>query len=128
MSKAKNNDAHYPPRATPPNTTSVHIHKARPERLRTTGLHAIADTSKVFGGITPVALQCVNERLAVASSTAPWCNSTTPRTYYGPELSIAPARTDIGRANHLPSRSGELLFYRDGRVTTLDGQTVSVSP
>lgn len=122
MTKAKNNDGRHPPRTTAKNTTDVHIHKPRPQKLRTTGLHAIADTAKTYGRIaSPAAVQRANERLAIATSTVPWCNSTTPRNYRAPELSAVPARAPVDRSNELPSRIGALLFYRDGRVTTLDG-------
>ena len=65
--------------------------------------------------------------VAIATSTAPWCNSTTPRNYRAPELSSPPTRP-IGRAHQLPSRIGAHLFYPDGRVTTLDGHPVKAAP
>lgn len=125
MSARPPHEVARPPRATAPDATSVHIHKPRPEQLRSAGLHAIADSAKAYGSKTSAAArQRANERLAVATSTAPWRNSTTPRNYVAPELSSPPARTNIGRAHQLPSRMGAHLFHPDGRVTTLDGRTV----
>ena len=129
MSKPKNNEVRRPPRTAPPNATNVHLHQPRPEKLRTAGLHAIADTAKSYGSrASTTAQQHTNERLAIVTSTVPWCNSTTPRNYAGAELTRPPARTNIGHAHQLPSRIGAHLFHPCGRVTTLDGQTVKAAP
>lgn len=128
MAKTKNNEVRRPG-TTPPNTTNVHLHQARSATPRAAGLQSIAATSKIFAD-TPSAVvqqQRANERLAIATSRAPWCNSTTPRDYRAPELARSPARTNIGHAHQLPSRIGAHLFHPDGRVTTLDGQTVKAA-
>ena len=111
MTKPRNNDVYRPPSTTPPNTTGVHLHQAPAEKLRTNGLHAINTAAKSYGRKSSV----------VAAST-------TTRNYAGTELTRPPARTNIGHAAQLPSRIGAHLFHPCGRVTTLDGQTVSVSP
>ncbi len=118
MTKPRNNDVYRPPSTTPPNTTGVHLHQAPAEKLRTNGLHAINTAAKSYS----------RKSSAVAASTTPWRNSTTTRNYAGTELTRPPARTNIGHAAQLPSRIGAHLFHPCGRVTTLDGQTVSVSP
>ena len=129
MTRRLNNEVRRPS-TTPSNTTNVHLHQARSATPRTAGLQSIAATSKVFGDIPSALVQQhrANERLAIATSPAPWCNSTTPRDYRAPELAQPPARTTIGRAHQLPSRMGAHLFHPDGRVTTLDGQTVRAAP
>ena len=66
--------------------------------------------------------QRANERLAIATSTVPWCNSTMPRNYAAPELNAPPVRPTSAAAHQLPSRVGRFLHYPDGRTTTLDGQ------
>ena len=111
MTKPRNNDVYRPPSTTPPNTTGVHLHQAPAEKLRTNGLHAINTAAKSYGRKSSV----------VAANT-------TTRNYAGTELTRPPARTNIGHAAQLPSRIGAHLFHPCGRVTTLDGQTVSVSP
>ena len=128
MPALKQNAVARPPRTTPPNATGVHLHQVAPAKIRSGGLHAIDKAAKHYGKKpSPAAQQHANERLAIATSTAPWCNSTTPRNYRAPELSSPPPRP-IGRAHQLPSRVGARLFYPDGRVTTLDGHPVKAAP
>ena len=100
-----------------PNLTNIHIQTPKPERIRSGGLHDIKGTAKVYGATrkalgqnpTMTAQEQTQrrqfERLAIASSTVPYCNSTTPRGYTCPELSAAPARAGATDAFKLPSRS-----------------------
>lgn len=83
----------------------------------TAGLQAIAATSKNFGDIskTVVQQQRTNERLAIASSPAPWCNSTTRGEYRAPELSAGNHRAGALDAFKLPSRTFYGQTYLRGK-------------
>lgn len=113
---------------TVPNTTSVHIQRARPEPLRQAGLQDITDSISSYGRHGKKAQRAANarrmqERLAIASSAAPYCAATTSGEWSYPALQRNPG-IPASRyvAFDLPSRMGNRLHYPDGRVTGLDGE------
>lgn len=98
-----------------PNTTSVHIQRPKPAKLRKGGLHDINTSIVSSNGkvlISPVPSQAElaarrkSERLEIASSCAPVCNGTMRGAPYTcPELSAPIHRPGALDAFRLPSRS-----------------------
>lgn len=98
------------------NTTSVHIQRPRPEKLRASGLQDIpmakvSDQGKVL--ISPLPSQAElqarrkSERLEIASADIPVRNSTVRggQPYTCPELRTNPHRPGSADAFSLPSRT-----------------------
>lgn len=48
--------------------------------------------------------------------------------YDGQELATAPTRACATTTHEFPSRSGDRLHYRDGRVTDLTGNPIPTTP
>lgn len=89
-----------------PNTTSVHIQRPKPEKIRTGGLHSIAATGKAYPGTDELVARLKSERLELATSAVPVRNSTMRGAPYTcPELRSNPHRAGSADASRLPSLS-----------------------
>lgn len=105
MPAVKQHAVARPPRTTPPNATGVRLHQTTPAKIRSGGLHAIDKAAKHYGKKpSPAAQQHANERMAIATSPAPWCNSTTPRNYRAPNSPARP-RAPLAAPTSCPAAS-----------------------
>lgn len=114
------------------NTTHAHAHRLPPKPLRATGLQAIEDTFHPYGTLLAgsrahsnvySALGARTQAERVVTSSAPIRNSTVPsgNDYQGAELRPFDGRPGANDALACPSRVGQRLFYRDGRVERIGG-------
>ena len=104
MSRPRFSTAAALPSTSVPNITDVHIQRPKPEKIRAGGLHSIAATGKAYPGTDELVARLKSERLELATSSVPVCNSTMKGAPYTcPELRSNPHRPGSADAYSLPS-------------------------